>query len=695
MPAIYGPRGRALTDACQQTDALRVDMAPMQMIALPRPALLSVPRALFARRDPSALAAWTLAFTLVTYLALRNGGYDTVVRSEVAVAVWWIVLLGAAAGILPSRIGVAGWVAIALLAAFAAWTGLAIGWSESADRSANEVGRVAAYLGVLVLAIALQGRSAARTTINGVACAIGFVTAIAVLSRLHPQAFPSNDHFEFLGAASGRRLSYPLNYWNALAAFAAMGAPLLLAVATGARTLAGQAAAAATLPVSALCVYFTISRGGALALAVAVAVFLVLSPRRLEASATLALAGLGSAILVGAAAHRDALQDGVVTAAALDQGTQMLWIAGFVCGGVALVQVALALGARHAHRPPLLEPGRRTLTRRALVAVAAVAVLAVAAGAPAKLADRWRDFSAPPGVAVPTSDDNVFSRLEAANGNGRYEFWQAAMNANAADRFKGIGPGTFEFWWARTATTDGFVRDAHTLYFETLAETGIVGFAVLAGLLLWLAAIALRRALRPGPRGEALSLWTAAAAAGLAAFLTAAAFEWVWEMAALAVAAMLLGAVIVAGRPDPLRAGERADAPSGSRAARGALVVLAVAALIAVVVPLASALATRASRDAVARGDLAAALADSRTAERLQPYAATPHLQQALVLEQIGALAPAAAAVRAATDDEPTNWRTWLVRSRIDARRGATAPAVAALRTARQLNPRSTLFVAP
>jgi hypothetical protein len=82
----------------------------------------SLPRRLAGCIDPPALAAWTLAFAVVAYLALSNGGYDTIVRSQVGIAVWWIVLLGALAGVLPARIGAAGWVAIGLLAAFALWT---------------------------------------------------------------------------------------------------------------------------------------------------------------------------------------------------------------------------------------------------------------------------------------------------------------------------------------------------------------------------------------------------------------------------------------------------------------------------------------------------------------------------------------------------------------------------------------------
>src|ERR1700737_2306868 len=100
-------------------------------LTVPLPAATALPRRLRQRVDPPAISAWTLAFALVAYLALRNGGYDTIVRSEIGVAIWWIVLLAALAGVLPARIGRAGWMAIGLLAGFALWTGIAIGWSES------------------------------------------------------------------------------------------------------------------------------------------------------------------------------------------------------------------------------------------------------------------------------------------------------------------------------------------------------------------------------------------------------------------------------------------------------------------------------------------------------------------------------------------------------------------------------------
>jgi len=661
----------------------------MELTAAGTPGALARPRRLSARLDGPAIAAWTLAFSLVAYLALSNGGYDTIVRSQVGVAVWWIVLIGALTGILPARFGRAGWAAIGLLAGFALWTGLATGWSESAERSTLELGRIAAYLGVLVLALALQERAAARHTINGLACAIGLVTLLAVLARLHPQWFPENDHAEFLGARSARKLSYPLNYWNALAAFTAIGVPLLLGVALGARTLLGQAGSAAALPLSALCVYLTISRGGTLALVVGLVVFLLFVPRRLDALGTLLVAGVGSAILLAAAAQRDALQDGLPTATAIHQGSELIWLAVIVCGGVALLQVAMGLAARHLQRPGRLAPGRRTTALRTLALFAVVGLVGVAAGAPSWLGDRWQEFKAPAGQVAAGDQDNVFSRLSVANSNSRFQYWESALDANATAPWKGIGPGTFEFWWARNGTT-GFVRDAHGVYFETLAETGIIGFALLIGLLAFVLGTAVVRSLRASP---GMRIWIAAAVGGLAAFMTAAAFEWVWEMAAIAAAVLVLAAVILSGRDDPADAGERDPAQTARPwSTRVVVALLAVAAMGAVAVPMAGALATRDSRTAAADGQLSAALEESRTAQRLQPYAATPRLQRALVLEAAGSLKAAAAAATAATGEESTNWRTWFVLARIEARRGETAAGLRALRTARQLNPRSPLF---
>jgi Flp pilus assembly protein TadD len=100
----------------------------------------------------------------------------------------------------------------------------------------------------------------------------------------------------------------------------------------------------------------------------------------------------------------------------------------------------------------------------------------------------------------------------------------------------------------------------------------------------------------------------------------------------------------------------------------------------------------RASQDDVNNRQLDQALDTARRAGDIQPYAATASLQQALVLELNGDLDGAAVAARAATEDEPTNWQTWLVLSRIEAFRGDTDASVSAYQKARSLNPRSPIF---
>ena len=86
------------------------------------------------------------------------------------------------------------------------------------------------------------------------------------------------------------------------------------------------------------------------------------------------------------------------------------------------------------------------------------------------------------------------------------------------------------------------------------------------------------------------------------------------------------------------------------------------------------------------------ALADARAAVRVQPGAASAQTQLALVLELQHNYRAALVAGGRATSDEPENWSTWLVVSRLDAEAGHPAASLAAYRRARSLNPQSPIF---
>ena len=622
------------------------------------------------------LAQAGLPFLLISYLGLRGGGYDIVIRSEIGIAAWWILLLGAAVGALPlARLPRRAWIALAIFGAFALWTALGIGWSESAERSVAELGRVATLVGLFALALSIQGPDGLRRTVGGVAAGVSLVAGVALLSRFEPSWFPALEAPEVI-EESQARLHYPLDSWNGLGAFVAIGLPLLVALTTAARHSAGRALAAAAVPALALTAFFTLSRGGALAAAGAVAVLLALHPARLALAAYGVPALIGSGVLIAAASQRDPLTDGLTTATAASQGNEMLAMTLVVCAGTGFLTAAIALADRHGVVPELPIP-RRPSGRVTAAACVVALVIAIAAGLPGAASDGWESFKDPD---VPAAEAG---RFDSASGSGRYQFWETAVEAGKSEPLTGIGPGTYEYFWAREGTLPTFIRDAHSLFFETFAELGVMGLVLVLAVVATPFALGGRRR-RLEPEGRIL---LAGALAACSAFVVAAAVDWAWELTVLPVMFVLLAAAVI-GRPGDEAPPERPPA----RPARLVLAALALAGIVVVAIPMASADAVRDSQASVRAQDLSGALGNARSAEEIQPYAATPDLQQALVLELRGDLDGAAEAARAATEAEPTNWRTWVVLSGIEARLGNTEAAVDAYREARSLNPRSVFF---
>jgi Tfp pilus assembly protein PilF len=103
-------------------------------------------------------------------------------------------------------------------------------------------------------------------------------------------------------------------------------------------------------------------------------------------------------------------------------------------------------------------------------------------------------------------------------------------------------------------------------------------------------------------------------------------------------------------------------------------------------------LKVRDSEAAAARGDATAAQRRAVDSHDLEPWAATPYLQLALLYEQAGELAAANRAIDAATDRDPEHAQLWLIASRIEVKRGAIATAHESYGRARRLDPLSPLL---
>jgi len=620
---------------------------------------------------PAGLAL--VPFALLVYIGVEGGGFDPIVYGRVGVGIWWLVFLAAAAGAAGvAGLGRRGMLVAGLLGGLAVWTGLSMIWSESADRSAQELARASTYLAVLVGALLLRPRIGARPLLGSVAAAIGVLIGIALLARMQPLWFPKNETLDLV-FASEARLNYPLNYWNGLAGLIAIGTPLLVFFAAEARLLAGRALAAAALPAAGLALYLTLSRGGALALGLALVALLVLTPRRWRIAAAIAVGGLGAGALILAANARSGFVDGLRAGEALTQGDEMLLLALLVCAAVGLTPLLarrLGLGRR---LPGLSLPRRG----RAVVAAATVVGLLATAAVvdlPARADDGWESFK-DPGV------ERGSERLDSASGNGRYQWWGAALDANASAPLVGIGAGTFQFWWAREGNIASQVVDAHSLYLESLGELGIVGLLLVAGFVGGSLLLIIKRSRRAGQDRAAL----AAAAAATIAFAAAAATDWAWELPVLPIALM-----VVLGTALGARVGDLRSPPA--RSGRLGLAGLAAVGALVIVPPLFGADAIRASQERVRAEQLDAALTDAQRARELEPYSGPAALQEALVFELQGRLRPAARAAREAAAKEPTSWENWLVLSRIEVERGRAKAATEAFEKAFEMNPNSPLL---
>ena len=624
---------------------------------------------------------WLLGFVLTVYLGLSGGGFDPIVSDQVGIAIWWIVLLAVAVGAVPGgRRGPMALAALGLFAALAAWTALSLRWTESTEKTAADVALIVTYLGVFALALLARRRGTANHYVAAVAAGIFVIAAVALLARLHPAWFPdAAETGRFL--ESGReRLSYPLDYWNGLAALISIGLPLMLHLASAARHAIARALAAAALPAMLLALFFTLSRAGIAAGAVAVAVYLLLAHDRLPKVLTLAITGAGGGLLILLASQRDDLNEGLDTATAHSQGNTMLLLTIIVC--LVVGAIVLGIAQRGFERPGWSRIGRRAALTGAGVVLLAVLVAFFAANGPHRVSHAWDEFKQPSG-----STERGTSRLGDVGGENRYQLWASAVREFDEDPLKGTGANTFQLWWTRDADVSAPILDTHQLYLQVLGELGVVGLALLLAFVFVTLGAGVLLTLRAAPRARS---WLAAALAGSTVLWVTSLVDWTWKLPIIPVATLLLIAVTITAA-DGGEEEERSPSPLGIpwRVGAAAISLLAV---VAIAVPLAGTSLIRDSQAEARAGDPEAALADARSAQNVQPGAATPRVQEALILESQGDVDGAAAAAQAATEREPSNWRTWLLLSRIEAQRGRPKAALATYRVAKTLNPLSPVF---
>lgn len=618
---------------------------------------------------PIVTAAVAAGVVIVT--ALEGGSYDVVPRQAAGVVLWWAVVLGALVqGRRLSLPSAAAIVATAATLGLGAWAALTIGGSLSTERSAVEVARWIAYASPLVLVAWVLPRALWRSVVLGLTAGATVVVLLALGERLSPGLLTETRTVVF--EDQSQRLVEPLGYWNALGSWGAITGLLLLGAAAHLRYPVARAAALVALPAVGATVYLTYSRSSIVVTAVGLMVLVALARNRWTLVFQIAAAAVGIGVTLSVTAGQDEIA--TATGAA---GAGSVWLAVVVAGLlVAAVGAGTALLDTDRLRLPY-RTARGVTVALGVVAIAGVAVAGVTAGPSA-----WDQFSQ---QEEANSSTDPTSRLTMVSNGTRVEQWRIALESWRDDKLTGSGAGTYEITYNQLGKDSDFVRDAHSAELESLSEQGVVGLVLLVGLMAGALAAGLLAVLRASStldRGLA-----AGATAAVAAFFLGSSFDWFWEVGALAFLAMaLVGALGAASS-----SAEQRKAPGG----RVLPIGVAAVALVALLVMLPGLVGTselRRSQQAAAAGDLAEARARANEAIDIQPWAASPFLQRALVDEQDGQWAASIAALKLAIDRDPQDWRYPLVLARAEAKAGDADEALAAYRDAKRLRPNGRFF---
>jgi O-Antigen ligase len=630
----------------------------------------------------------TAVALVTTWIAYDNGTYGLESRSVLAILVWWALVLVVVFGLvsgepLPREALLAG----GLLSGLALWALASLAWASSAELAFDEFNRVSLYLGVFLLVALGSRRASLGRWADGLAVSVVAIAGIAVVSRLWPGSFPERDFPTFL-PGTVTRLSFPLGYWNGLATFVALGVPLLLRLALVARAPALRALSLAPMPLIAACVYLASSRGGVLVALVGTLVLLALTERRWAVAGALAVSVVGAAAAIAVLRAREELVNGPLGTDLVErQGRSGLSL---ILAACAVTGVAYSIGLR------LLRGRAPSSARAGWAVVGVVALVAVAVVAASDPASRIAEFKALPNQEAHVERGGfVEAHLVSGSGSGRWQFWSAAVDAWRDDVLLGEGAGSFASWWAEHGSFAYFVQDAHSLYLETLGELGVVGLLLTVALVATGVVTGVRRTWRiPGESG----VTTAALTAVLSGYAVALGVDWMWELTAVSVVGITALALVTGPAtqpPEPPRVAEAGHRPRAPRWRFG-LVVAGLACVWVLVwaqaVPFLADREVARSQRAARALDLPRAIEAAEAARDIQPWAATPYLQLALVHEQAGALPSARAWIDEAIERDRRDWRLWLVSARIETKLGRLDAALDSLRRAAELNPRSPLF---
>ncbi|MEA2427868.1 MAG: hypothetical protein QOF37_1496 [Thermoleophilaceae bacterium] len=618
------------------------------------------------RSDARQLGALAVAGAVLGALPAADGLYSLHVWAIAgAVAVLGLVVALVALEARPAAAVVAAPVLLGLLGALQL---LSQTWAESSAAASLDGHRTLVYafaLGVLVLLASSTRRR--LWLLGGVAAGaalVGLVTAIRLAGPHGPDLFFRS------------RLFQPLGYSNATAAMLLIPCWPLVALAERSRRSALGGAAIALAAFLASLSILAESRAALGALILSAVVLLICVPGRLRR--------LGAVAVVAAAVALAWPALGAVSSGA-DAAAGIPHVGDLRHALLTAVLTAAAAGAVWALAVMLVaRAGLRTAPRWLNVAVLVAVVVgagtaAVAGDLPQVARHRWHDFRTQGGI-------DAGSRFATGGGN-RYDFWRIALDEWRNRPIAGVGAGNYDVLYLRERKSAEVVRQPHSLELQTLAETGLVGGALLLALAAVVAAGALK-GVRRARREPAVGAAVVAALGVVTLFAVQTSADWLHLLPGLVFVALAAVAVLAGmlgdGRPErPLR--------------RRLVVPVACAASIFFLTSLGALwLADHRRTEAATqlRTQPAAALLSAKEAVRLDGQNVDSWVALAAAEARLNRYGAARAALERAAGLEPHNPQPPALLGDLATRAGDHALAAASYTRAARLNPRDTTLAA-
>jgi O-antigen ligase len=612
--------------------------------------------------DPHELAPGVVAALIVAALAADAGGYDPTSWGWSTVVL--LLVIGAVLILGARRLAPLEWALPAFLAALAVWVWLSLAWSADVSQTVQEGERMLLYVAAAFALLLLGRRSRVEALLASLAAAVTAICTYALTVRL---VEPGRGAYQVqsFDPQAGFRLARPLGYANALAIFAVIGILLALGLALRGREPLIRALASSALVILAPTLYFTYGRGAWLGLAAGLVALFAAERGRLEVVARALVYAVAPAVAVVLASRTHGLTSDPASVAAARHDGRLLAVAiAALLVAAAFVPAALERIRQRVH----LGPSRR----RALALVLGLVVLVIFAaalvrvGGPQAAARRaYHAFNAP----APLVKSDTSGRLFSLSGSNRSDYWRVAWHEVEDHPLLGGGAGSYQRFWLRHRSQDLPVRDAHSLYLETLAELGPLGLALL------LCALGTPLVAVGAARRNPLA---AAALGGYVAFLAHAGIDWDWEMTAVTLTALACGiALVLAARGE--------ETPPLGRTQRAFGVALTVAVAAVALVGFAGNRAETSAAEALDAEQLRTAAADARQARRWEPWSAEPWRLLGESQLHAGEVAQARLSFRRGLEKDRGSWELWLDLAL--AERGE--PRQAALDQVARLNPLS------